>query len=145
MVFRQSDSPVINRTIKSLEKELYLRVVERLFIYHHVKKAIRKSQYATKLKSVKFFPLSFLLQTKLRLLSLKRCCAVLSNIYRHRDEGETHKNSREHLITNKTNKEKFKRSAVRNGDVNNHISEHRPLTNHNIVWDFTRCLTFSMN
>ena len=115
------------------------------YLSRYKKKAIRKTQYATKLKSVKFFSLSFLLQTKLRLLSLKRYCAVLSKIYRYRDEGETHKNSREHLITSKTNKEKFKRSAVRNGDVNNHISEHRPLTNHNIVWDFTRCLTFSMN
>ena len=48
------------------------------------------------------------------------------------------KNSREHLFTNKTIKELFQRSAVRNGDVNNHISEHRRLTNHNIVWDSPR-------
>ena len=109
------------------------------------KKAIRKTQYATKLKTVKFFFPIISFTDKIKATESKRCCAVLSKIYRHRDEGETHKNSREHLITSKTNKEKFKRSAVRNGDVNNHISEHRPLTNHNIVWDFTRCLTFSMN
>ena len=75
----------------------------------------------------------------------KRLAGVLNQDFRQRDEGETHKNSREHLFTYKTNKEQFKRSAVRNGDVNNHISEHRPLTNHDTDWDFARCLTFSMN
>ena len=64
----------------------------------------------------------------------KKLAGVLNQDFRHRDEGKTHKNSREHLITNRTNKEQFKRSAVRNGDVNNHISEHRRLKNHNIGW-----------
>ena len=120
-------------------------MVERLFIYHDIKKGHTKDTIRDKTQKCEvFFPIiSF--TDKIKATESKRCCAVLSKIYRHRDEGETHKNSREHLITNKTNKEKFKRSAVRNGDVNNHISEHRPLTNHNIVWDFTRCLTFSMN
>ena len=64
----------------------------------------------------------------------KRLPGVLNQDFRHQDEGKTHKNSREHSITNRTNKEQFKRSAVRNGDVNNHISEHRRLKNHNIGW-----------
>ena len=75
----------------------------------------------------------------------KKLAGVLNQDFRHRDEDETHKNSREHLIANRTNKEQFKRSAVRNGDVNNYISEHRRLKNHNIDWDFERCLTYSMN
>ena len=75
----------------------------------------------------------------------KKQAGVLNQDFRHRDEGETHKNWREHLITNRTNKEQFKRSAMRNGDVNNHISEHRRLKNHIIDWDFARRLTYSMN
>ena len=77
----------------------------------------------------------------------KKLAGVLNQDFRHRDEGETHKNKnwREHLITNRTNKEQFKRSAVRNGDVNNYISEHRRLKNHNIDWDFAKRLTYSMN
>ena len=68
----------------------------------------------------------------------KRLAGVLNQDFRHQNRGEMRKNSREHLFTNKTIKEQFKRSAVRKGDVNNHISEHRRLTNHNIVWDSPR-------
>ena len=75
----------------------------------------------------------------------KKLAGVLNQDFRHRDEGKTHKNSREHLITNRTNKEQFKRSAVRNGDVNNHISEHRRRKNHIIDWEFARCLNHSIN
>ena len=35
--------------------------------------------------------------------------------------------------------------ATRNGDVNNHISEHNRLTNHKIDWDSAECLTYSTN
>ena len=80
MVFRQSDSPVINRTIKSLEKELYLWVVERLFIYHHVKKGHTKDTIRDKTQKCEvFFPIiSF--TDKIKATESKRCCAVLSKI-----------------------------------------------------------------
>ena len=68
----------------------------------------------------------------------KRLAGVLNQDFRHQNRGEMRKNSREHLFTNKTIKEQFQRSAGRIGDVNNHISEHRRLTNHNIVWDSPR-------
>ncbi|KAL9975792.1 hypothetical protein ACROYT_G012991 [Oculina patagonica] len=35
--------------------------------------------------------------------------------------------------------------ATRNGDVNNHISEHHRLTKHKIDWDSAECLTYSTN
>ena len=35
--------------------------------------------------------------------------------------------------------------ATRNGDANNHIAVHHQLTNHNIDWDSTQCLTYSTN
>ena len=68
----------------------------------------------------------------------KRLVGVLNEDFRHQNGGEMRKNSREHLFTNKTIKEQFKISAVRKGDVNNHTSEHRRQTNHNIVWDSPR-------
>ena len=53
---------------------------EKLFINHDIKKAIRKTQYATKLKSVNFFPvISF--TDKIKATKSKRCCAVLSKIW----------------------------------------------------------------
>ena len=35
--------------------------------------------------------------------------------------------------------------ATRNGDVNNHISEHHRYTNHRIDWDSAKCFTYSKN
>ena len=35
--------------------------------------------------------------------------------------------------------------ATRNGDVNNHIAEHRRHTNHTIDWDSAQCVTYSTN
>ena len=35
--------------------------------------------------------------------------------------------------------------ATRNGDVNNHFSEHHRHTNHRIDWDSAKCLTYSTN
>ena len=64
---------VINRTITSLEKELYLRMMDWLFIRNHdikiwsIRGNYRRHKYVTKLKSVNFFSLSFLKQTTLRL------------------------------------------------------------------------------
>ena len=37
------------------------------------------------------------------------------------------------------------KQATRNGDANNHIAVHHQLTNHNIDWDSTQCLTYSTN
>ena len=50
--------------------------------------------------------------------------------------GETGRNFNTRLTEHKR--------ATRNGDVNNHISEHR-LTNHKIDWDSAECLTYSTN
>ena len=33
--------------------------------------------------------------------------------------------------------------AKRNGDVNNHITEHHIKTKHQIDWDFATCITYS--
>ena len=65
--------PVINRTITSLEQELYLRMMDWLFIRNHdikiwsIRGNYRRHKYVTKLKSLNFFSLSFLKQTTLRL------------------------------------------------------------------------------
>ena len=47
--------------------------------------------------------------------------------------GETGRNLNTRLTEHK--------QATRNGDVNNHISEHHRLTNHEIDWDSAECLT----
>ena len=49
------------------------------------------------------------------------------------DIGRTGKNINTRLTEHKR--------ATRNGDVNNHISEHHRLTNHKIDWDSAECLT----
>ena len=51
--------------------------------------------------------------------------------------GETGRNLNTRLTEHKR--------ATRNGDVNNHISEHHRLTNHKIDWDSSECLTYSTN
>ena len=51
--------------------------------------------------------------------------------------GETGRNLNTRLTEHKR--------ATRNGDVNNHISEHHRLTNHKIDWDSAECLTYSTN
>ena len=51
--------------------------------------------------------------------------------------GETGRNLNTRLTEQKR--------RTRNGDVNNHISEHHRLTNHKINWDSAQCLTYSMN
>ena len=51
--------------------------------------------------------------------------------------GETGRNLNTRLTEHKR--------ASRNGDVNNHISEHHRLTNHKIDWDSAECLTCSTN
>ena len=51
--------------------------------------------------------------------------------------GETGRNLNTRLTEHKR--------ATRNGDVNNHISEHHRLTNHEIDWDSAECLTYSTN
>ena len=51
--------------------------------------------------------------------------------------GETGRNLNMRLTGHK--------QAMRNGDANNHIAVHHQLTNHNIDWDSTRCLTYSTN
>ena len=51
--------------------------------------------------------------------------------------GETGRNLNTRLTKRKR--------ATRNGDVNNHISEHHRLTKHKIDWDSTECLTYSTN
>ena len=49
--------------------------------------------------------------------------------------GETGRNLNTRLTEHKR--------ATRNGDVNNHISEHHRQTNHGIDWDSAKCLTYS--
>ena len=51
--------------------------------------------------------------------------------------GETGRNLNTRLTEHKR--------ATRNGDVNNHISEHHRQTNHRIDWDSAKCLTYSTN
>ncbi|KAL9953141.1 hypothetical protein ACROYT_G040504 [Oculina patagonica] len=51
--------------------------------------------------------------------------------------GETGRNLTTRLTEHKR--------ATRNGDVNNHISEHHRLTKHKIDWDSAECLTYSTN
>ncbi|KAL9972918.1 hypothetical protein ACROYT_G019312, partial [Oculina patagonica] len=51
--------------------------------------------------------------------------------------GETGRNLNTRLTEHKR--------ATRNGDVNNHISEHHRLTKHKIDWDSAECLTYSTN
>ena len=51
--------------------------------------------------------------------------------------GETGRNLNTRLIEHK--------QATRNGNANNHIAVHHQLTNHNIDWDYTQCLTCSTN
>ena len=51
--------------------------------------------------------------------------------------GETGRNLNTRLTEHKR--------ATRNGDVNNHISEHHRLTNHKIDWDSAECLTYGTN
>ena len=51
--------------------------------------------------------------------------------------GETGRNLNTRLTEHKR--------ATRNGDVNNHISDHHRLTNHRIDWDSAECLTYSTN
>ena len=51
--------------------------------------------------------------------------------------GETGRNLNTRLTEHKR--------ATRNGDVNNHIAVHHQLTDHNIDWDTTQCLTYSTN
>ena len=51
--------------------------------------------------------------------------------------GETRRNLNTRLTQHKR--------VTRNGYVNNHISEHHRLTNHEIDWDSAECLTYSTN
>ena len=51
--------------------------------------------------------------------------------------GETDRNLKTRLTEHKR--------ATRNGDVKNHIAEHRRLTNHTIEWDSVQCVTYSTN
>ena len=51
--------------------------------------------------------------------------------------GETGRNLNTRLTEHKR--------STRNGDVNNHISEHHRQTNHRIDWDSAKCLTYSTN
>ena len=37
------------------------------------------------------------------------------------------------------------KSAMRNGDANNHIAVCHQMTNHNLDWDSAQCLTYSTN
>ena len=49
--------------------------------------------------------------------------------------GETGRNLNVRLTEHKR--------ATRNGDINNHIAEHRLKTNHRIDWDSAECVTYS--
>ena len=75
----------MNRTITSLEQELYLRMMDWLFIRNHdikiwsIRGNYRRHKYVTKLKSVNFFPV-ISLTDKIRATESKRGCAGLSKI-----------------------------------------------------------------